>query len=316
MVRSLRNFMGTGKKGYLDELTDGGEFGFRTLDLPGIDNEPVIRMNSPEMAEEETCLFHRSVGRGEEYLDRLDGYLTSAIGEHRPAPVVRFADGEYAFYDVTLGCNGLYRQAESVEAIHRAMPLHIDALRMLAAAGKMAPLIFPGNVVRRPKRGILSLLRHSEEPSAASFLDFLHTNAMALTVGNYVPFYIVYAYLTSGAFAHLADGRRLVVLNSDFDPESFRSWFSRFSSRPEILFVRIPDRYVATQWKTLRDRILGQVPSDTDLCLVGAGVGALPVCVDVARHCSIPAVDAGHVLNMMNGREDKSNGMRLYTLWK
>jgi hypothetical protein len=181
--------MGTGKKGYLDELTDRGEFSFRKLDLPGIDNEPVIRMNSPEMAEEETCLFHRSVGKGEEYLERLDGYLTSAIGEHRPAPVVRVADGEYAFYEGTLGCNGLYRQAESVEAIRKAMPLHIDSLRMLAVAGKMAPLIFPGNVVRRPKRGILSLLYRSEEPSVASFLNFLRTNAIALTAGNYVPFY-------------------------------------------------------------------------------------------------------------------------------
>ncbi len=308
--------MGTSKRGYLDDLTEGGEFDFRKLDLPGIDNEPVIRVNRPDMAEEETCLFHRSVGKGEEYLGRLDLDLTTAMGKRRPAPIVRFADGEYAFYDVTMGCNGLYLQAESVEAIRRAMPLHIDSLRMLAAEGRMAPLIFPGNVVRRPKRGILSLLHRSEEPSAASFLDFLRTSAIALTAANYVPFYAVYAYLTSGAFARLADGRKLAILNSDFDPESFRLWFSRFSSRPEIRFVRIPDRYVATQWETLRDGILERVPSDTDLCLVGAGVGALPVCVDVARHCSIPAIDAGHVLNMMNGREDKSNGMRLYTLWK
>jgi hypothetical protein len=36
----------------------------------------------------------------------------------------------------------------------------------------------------------------------------------------------------------------------------------------------------------------------------------------VAKRFSIPAIDAGHVLNMMNDRVDKSNGARLYTLWK
>ena len=48
----------------------------------------------------------------------------------------------------------------------------------------------------------------------------------------------------------------------------------------------------------------------------GAGVGALPICVDAAVRFSIPILDAGHVLNMMNGREDKSKGLRMYTLRK
>jgi hypothetical protein len=45
-------------------------------------------------------------------------------------------------------------------------------------------------------------------------------------------------------------------------------------------------------------------------------VGALLVCADVARTFSIPAIDAGHILNMMNDRVGKSNGARLYTLRK
>jgi hypothetical protein len=47
--------------------------------------------------------------------------------------------------------------------------------------------------------------------------------------------------------------------------------------------------------------------------MVGAGVGALDVCVDLARFSSVPAIDAGHILNVMNGLECKSGGPRLFT---
>ena len=66
----------------------------------------------------------------------------------------------------------------------------------------------------------------------------------------------------------------------------------------------------------MKEQVLSSIPEDANLCLVGAGVGALLVCVDIAEKFSIPAIDAGHVLNMMNGREDKSKGPRLYTIWK
>jgi hypothetical protein len=80
--------------------------------------------------------------------------------------------------------------------------------------------------------------------------------------------------------------------------------------------VEIPAEYVATRWEKIKKELLEKISPDTDLCLAGAGVGALLVCADVARAFSIPAIDAGHVLNMMNGRVDKSNGARLYTLRK
>ncbi|MCK7511202.1 MAG: hypothetical protein MZV70_48815 [Desulfobacterales bacterium] len=95
-----------------------------------------------------------------------------------------------------------------------------------------------------------------------------------------------------------------------------RDWFARFASRPEIVFIEIPAEYVATRWDAMRDGILRRLPPDADLCLAGAGVGALMVCVDVAARCAVPVLDAGHVLNMMNGREDKSKGPRMYTLRK
>ena len=197
------------------------------------------------------------------------------------------------------------------------MPLHSDALRRLAQAGQLAPLIFPGNDGGGERKGLLSFLRRSSpDPSSATFLNFLRDNGITLSGDNYLPFYVVYAYLTSATFARLVDGRRLAILNSDFDEAACRAWFARFSSRPELSFTKIPAEYIATRWEKMREDILARIPSDADLCLVGAGVGALPLCVDVAERLSIPVLDAGHVLNMMNARQDKSKGLRLYTLWK
>ena len=73
---------------------------------------------------------------------------------------------------------------------------------------------------------------------------------------------------------------------------------------------------MATQWTSIKEDVLKRIEPDVDLCLVGAGIGSLLVCVDIANQFSIPAIDAGHVLNMMNGREDKSGGPRLYTIHK
>jgi hypothetical protein len=302
---------------HFHKLLESGEFRFARLDLPDIDNEPVVRAYAPKILEEKTCLFHRDVADGLDYLDILHHYVMVGMEERRPTPVVRFADGEYAFYKLTLGCNGLYRQAESVEAIRKAMPLHVDALRRLAASGKMAPLVFPGNIDGEKKRGILSLLCHSAEgASAASFLNFLQGHGIALTGENYIPFYAVYAYLTSEDFARLVNGRKLCILNAEYNPDTCREWFARFASKPEIVFTEIPAEYVATRWEAMREGILGRIPPDTDLCLAGAGVGALMVCVDAAARYAIPVLDAGHVLNIMNGREDKSKGLRMYTLRK
>ncbi|MEK7242995.1 MAG: hypothetical protein AAB112_02350, partial [Thermodesulfobacteriota bacterium] len=262
---------------HFHKLLESGEFRFARLDLPDIDNEPVIMANVPEIVEQETCLFHHSVAEGVDYLELLHNFVERGMTERRPAPVVRFADGEYAFYELTLGCNCLYLQAESVEAIRKSMPVHIDALRRLAASGKMAPLIFPGNIGCGRKRSFFSFFRRSEEVSASSFLNFLQGHGIALTGENYIPFYAVYAYLTSEALARLVDGRKLCILNAEYNPNACRDWFARFASKPEIVFIEIPAEYVATRWEAMREGILGRIPPDTDLCLAGAGVGALMV---------------------------------------
>ncbi len=300
----------------IERLTSGGAFSFRKLDISGIDNDPVFRVNDPKMIREETCLFHRDVASGTDYVKRLGDRVAGAIARREPLPVVRFADGEYAFYHFDLACNGLYQQAESQSAIRKALPMHAEALRELARTGLLAPLIFPGNI-EEPAAGWKALFRRwRRRPSATTFLRYLEETGIPLTHENYVPFYAVYAYFSSAAFARLMDGCRLAILNSDSDGTACARWFEAYGSRPQIELVEIPNSYVATRWNDMKEDVLSRVPTGMDLLLVGAGIGALPVCVDAASRFSIPAVDAGHVLNMMNDRVDKSNGARLFTLWK
>ena len=301
-------------KSALDDIgISGGDFHFQRLIIDGVNNGDVLAANKPEMANEEICLFHRITADGNAYLQKLQDRVQQSLANRLPLPVVRFADGEYAFYDLSLDCNGLYRQAESTAAIKAALPLHIDAFARLSREGLLAPLIFPGNV-EQPRRGIMALVpRLKKRPSASIFLQFLRKYGIALTGDNYIPFYVVYAWLSSVAFARQMDGGKICLIGSEWDQAACRRWFARFDSRPEIVFAEIPAEYVATCWSTMKDRLLASIPVNTDLCLVGAGIGALPVCVDTAAAFSIPVIDAGHVFNMMNERVDKSNGARLYT---
>jgi len=304
-------------KSAFDDITaPGGDFYFQRLVIDGINNSDVLAANKPEMAAEETCLFHRSTVDGNAYLWKLHDRVQQSLANRLSLPIVRFADGEYAFYALSLDCNGLYRQAESQAAIKAALPLHTEALKILTKAGLIAPLIFPGNI-DQPAKGFMALLRQlKKRPSASTFLQFLRNSAIFLTGDNYLPFYVVYAWLSSVPFAHLMDGKKICLIGSECDEDACRRWFARFESHPEIAFAGIAAEYVATRWTKMKDRLLADIPANTDLCLVGAGIGALPICVDTAAALSIPVIDAGHVFNMMNDRVDKSNGARLYTQYK
>ena len=76
---------GDGLQRWLEEE----EFRFARLDLPGMDNEPVVRVFGPQVLAEETCLFHCGVEKGTDYLERLHDDVQKAMIERRPAPVVR-----------------------------------------------------------------------------------------------------------------------------------------------------------------------------------------------------------------------------------
>jgi hypothetical protein len=303
------------KKRYLDDLIKQKLFRFNHLSINGIDNEPVANIFSHAMLEQEICLFANTVLNGDEYCQLLHRRVEATLQKRESFPIVRFADGEYAFYNYTLGCNGLYKQAESVEAIKKVMPKHTIAMKYLEESGLFAPLVFPGNsnVV---DQAIFSFLQRKKDSSGADFLDFLQESGISLTPENYIPFYVIYAYLSSAQFALTMNSKNICILNSEYDKDNCRKWFAQFSSHPSLSFVDIPAEYVATRWEEIKSETLNKIPPETDLCLVGAGVGALLVCADVARTFSVPAIDAGHVLNMMNGRVNKSNGARLYTLRK
>ncbi len=303
------------KKRYLDSLISDKSFYFNRLAITGIDNEPVARIFSNKVLEQEFCLFASNIKTGDDYCRFLQQRIDHALQNKQPLPVVRFADGEYAFYHYTLGCNGLYKQAGSVAEIKKAMPQHISAMQYLAVNGLFAPLVFPGNSHTHTK-GFFSFIRAKEDSSGTDFLNFLNTHGINLKLENYVPFYVIYAYLSSAQFAITMNGKKICILNSEYNPERCLNWFAQFNSHPHLIFVDIPPEYVATRWENDKNNILNKIPPDTALCLAGAGVGALLICADVAKTFSIPVIDAGHVLNMMNGRVDKSNGARLYTLRK
>lgn len=296
-----------------DLLPVGEGFRFATLVMTGIDNTRAVERFGPGIRAEEVCLFHEGMTSGDEYVTMLGEQVLCGMRERRGMPVVRFADGEYAFYRGSLRCNGLYEQAESVDAIRKAIPAHAEDLRYVAETGILAPLVFPGNI-GPVRRKFPAFWKRSGDDGAAFFLEFLQEHGVCLSETNYAPFYVVYAYLTSRAFAAAVDGRKVCILNSDIDMASCAAWFSALSSRPSLIPVPIPASYVATRWDSMRDEVLCAVPPDADLCLVGAGVGALRVCADLSRRFSVPALDAGHALNMMNDMEKKSMGPRLYTI--
>jgi hypothetical protein len=298
--------------GPLGQLVGGSGFSFRQLAIAGIDNNPVFARHGEGLRREETCLFHESVASGDAYVALLAERIEAAMKDRRPFPVVRFADGEYAFYRGSLQCNGLYRQAESVAAIHAAIPGHLQDVHYLSEHGILAPLVFPGNVHRQSK--LRSLFRkRNENDTALRFLELLAGNGLRLSASNYIPFYAVYAYLSGTRFAQAVDGKTVCVVNSDYNAAACADWFARAGSRPNLVHVPISDSYVATQWHAMREDVLRSVPQNPDCFMVGAGIGALQVCVDMVRRFPVPAIDSGHILNMMNDLERKSQGPRLFT---
>lgn len=296
----------------LSKYLSGDEYGFSRLVVTGIDNEPVLAMNSPAQREEEVCVFHRTVPSGDAYVALLAGRVEAAIKGRTPLPVVRFADGEYAFYSGSLKCNGLYQQAENAAAISAALPAHAKALKELSEAGLLAPLLFPGNTRKRSLAEKL-LGKKKGTDGGLCFLEFLSSGEVSLTGGNYIPFYAVYAYLSGPRFAAAVDGKKVCVVNSDFNARECASWFQRAGSYPELFHAPLPDSFVATRWASMAERVLEAIPPDVDCIMTGAGVGALEVCVEAARRLRVPAIDSGHIINAMNGLESKSRGPRLYT---
>lgn len=298
----------------IQRLREAG-FRFDRLRIDGMDNAAAIERFGDSMREQETTLMAPDIVDGNAAIANLHAFIW---GRGRTAaPVVRFADGEYAYYRRYLkGCNGLYAQAESIAAIAAAEPTHIEALRFVGQHGQLCPLIYPGNSgpVRSPMQRLLR--KFPEQSSLSEWLAYAAAAGVVLTPGHYTPFYAVYGYLCGPAFARAVDGRHVLLLNDTYNEAAARDYFARHNSHPRITHVSLPASYVATRWTEIKEALMAQYPDDVDIALVGAGAGALLVCADTARRLNIPAVDAGHFLNMLNDKLDKSGGVRLFTVYK
>lgn len=284
----------------------GDQFLYKKLSFNNLNNNFFLS-NNPHKSIEEFCIFHKSINNGDEYLQLLAERVRKSICERSAFPIVRFADGEYAFYNFSLKCNGLYQQAESKKTIAQAIPTHVQALHTLAKYGVLAPLLFPTFSRNNLQDG------DTNQNSGVDFMRFLKSNEISLTQDNYFPFYSIYAFLTSSFFSEIIQDRSICIVNPDFNFKTCEEWFSKSGSNPQITNVKIPRNFLATQWPSFRQSIIAKVGVRPDIFLVGAGVAALPVCVDLAMRFSATAIDAGHVVNMMNDMEHKSSGPRLFT---
>ncbi len=86
-------------KRYLDDLMKQKLFRFSHLSIDSIDNEPVAKVFSSAVLEQETCLFANSIKSGDDYCHFLHRRVIDYMQKRQPLPIVRFADGEYAFYN-------------------------------------------------------------------------------------------------------------------------------------------------------------------------------------------------------------------------
>lgn len=249
----------------------------------------------------EWSFFGDDTSSGDEYLLRLHHCIETAIQQHKPFPLVRFADGEFAFYRKSMNVNGLYTQASNESEIEAVLPYHIEALRHVAFFGRLCPITY------------LYSISWVTLKECLEFIGFLYHNRIDFVPGNYIPFYAVYAYLTSYTFMYLIADKNVCVVTDEFDAGAFEVWTAQFNVKVNYRFVQIPSSRIAVEWHLHRDDTLSKITNDTDLVLVAAGAGAGPVCADVALKFNIPAIDAGHVINLMNNKVQRSNGHRLYT---
>lgn len=258
-------------------------------------------INSSEALDESYALFGNNISSGDDYLMALHNRVEAAMNNRVPLPVVRFADGEFAFYRASLQCNGLYIQAGSEQQVREAHSWHLPALRYTGEHGLLCPITY------------LYGLSWVTLDSVRDFLVFLARNEVEFTPNNYIPFYAVYAYLTSVAFMHLIDQKKVCIIGAELHSTAIERWTAQFHVHPQYQYVELPPTMVAINWPVFREEILAAIDPKSDLVLVAGGAAAGPICADVAHRFNVPALDAGHVVNLMNNQVQKSNGHRAYT---
>ncbi len=152
----------------IERLTSGGAFSFRRLDISGIDNDPVFRVNDPKMVREETCLFHRDVPSGNDYVKRLGDRVAAPSHAASLCPCT-IRRREYALYHFELAATAL--QLADRNRHHKGPPCMRRLLTRLARRFP-SPLVYHGNIEDPPSW--MALFKHWPPAALAStFLRYL-----------------------------------------------------------------------------------------------------------------------------------------------
>lgn len=260
--------------------------------------------SSDSTLDETYALFGDDVISGDDYLTRFYSSVETAIKTKSPLPIVRFADGEFALYSRSIRVNGLYEQTRTVEEIDLALPYHIESLKYISKNGRICPITYLYNI---------SFVNYDD---CKNFYTFLSGNGIDFNPNNYWPFYMIYGALTSVAFMNMIDQKNVLIISDEFDQSAVAAWTSQFHVTPNYKFAQIPSRWVAVHYHSyIKNGLLAAIKNlgDIDIALVAAGAGAAPVCADISQTFNIPAIDTGHVLNLMNNKVSRSGGHRIFT---
>lgn len=243
--------------------------------------------------------------------------LKRAIEERTYFPVCRLSDGEYR---ILFGEQAPSRRhppgAYCKHWLHYLY--HTSRAQLLGFSGRTGGGVVAGRYSRRELRHLREQLRQGlaevlHSGVAAAHLSFgpkpfqeqfhpalgrwLQEQKLALTLQNYVPFYFIYALLTSPEARELFAGRRLGVVHSAEGGKR-----ARITRSLEALGVSSLTWQTISFQRSASDTLPGVLFSDgVDCVLLGAGVGKLALFSQLRPlHC--PIIDAGYLFEVWAGQ--------------
>lgn len=126
---------------------------------------------------------------------------------------------------------------------------------------------------------------------------WLEAQQLALTLQNYVPFYFLYALLTSPEGRELLAGRRLGVVHSAEGEKR-----ARITRSLQALGVNVLTWHAISPERSAAETLSGDLfPDGVDCVLLGAGVGKLALFPQL-RHLHCPIIDAGYLFEVWAGK--------------
>lgn len=244
--------------------------------------------------------------------------VLAAVDERRYLPVYRMGDGEYSFALGALEEVLPWRRLRPRQAARRALkwvtgragehrsgsPGYGWEVYSPAERRTLVDL-YAGHLAAIARQGYLAL-GLDESPLYSRYLphvlDWLDARGIPLHAGNYQHVYAVYALLHGPDRDRLLRGRRVLVVNH-----------ADAARRDAVTRSLTALGAAGTTWisvsrsKAMLDRIdLDGVAGTVDLALVGAGVGAASVLLQLAP-LGVPALDVGFVLDVMADPELRWN---------